>query len=335
MTSFLTAARVAPQGKPAQASQDTRRLRLFSGTSNQDLAREIGAYLGVPDGPRVIKRFADGELYIQIQESIRGCDVFLIQPTCAPVNDHLMELLIMVDACKRASARQVTAVVPYYGYARADRKTAGRESITAKLVANLLAKSGVDRVLAMDLHSAQIQGYFDIPCDHIYGSPVLVDYLTTRNLGELVVVSPDVGGVARARAFAKQLGDAPLAIIDKRRSAHNVAESLTVIGDVAGKTAVLIDDMIDTGGTISQGAKLLRKSGAARVLACATHAVFSPPAVERLSEPGLFEEVIVTNSIPLSDDRRFPQLQVLSVAKMLGETIWRIHEESSVSSMFR
>jgi ribose-phosphate pyrophosphokinase len=326
---------VAPEGKPAQTGHETRRLRLFSGTSNQDLAREIGAYLGVPDGPRVIKRFADGELYIQIQESIRGCDVFLIQPTCAPVNDHLMELLIMVDACKRASARQVTAVVPYYGYARADRKTAGRESITAKLVANLLAKSGVDRVLAMDLHSAQIQGYFDIPCDHIYGSPVLVDYLTTRNLDELVVVSPDVGGVARARAFAKQLGDAPLAIIDKRRSAHNVAESLTVIGDVAGKTAVLIDDMIDTGGTICQGAKLLRKRGAARVLACATHAVFSPPAVERLSEPGLFEEVIVTNSIPLTDDRRFPQLKVLSVAKMLGETIWRIHEESSVSSMFR
>jgi ribose-phosphate pyrophosphokinase len=224
VTSFLTADRVANEGQQPQSSHDTRRLRLFSGTSNQELAKEIGAYLGVPDGPRVIKRFADGELYIQIQESIRGCDVFLIQPTCAPVNDHLMELLIMVDACKRASARQVTAVVPYYGYARADRKTAGRESITAKLVANLLAKSGVDRVLAMDLHSAQIQGYFDIPCDHIYGSPVLVDYLNTRNLGELVVVSPDVGGVARARAFAKQLGDAPLAIIDKRRSAHNVAE---------------------------------------------------------------------------------------------------------------
>ena len=194
MTSFLTADRAANEGQQPQANHDTRRLRLFSGTSNQELAKEIGAYLGVPDGPRVIKRFADGELYIQIQESIRGCDVFLIQPTCAPVNDHLMELLIMVDACKRASARQVTAVVPYYGYARADRKTAGRESITAKLVANLLAKSGVDRVLAMDLHSAQIQGYFDIPCDHIYGSPVLVDYLNTRNLGELVVVSPDVGG---------------------------------------------------------------------------------------------------------------------------------------------
>ncbi len=253
---LLTAERVEQSGQKPPApepAQDPRRLRLFSGTSNHDLAREIGAYLGVPDGPRVIKRFADGETYIQIQESIRGCDVFLVQPTCAPVNDHLMELLIMVDACKRASARQVTAVIPYYGYARADRKTAGRESITAKLVANLLAKSGVDRVLAMDLHSSQIQGYFDIPCDHIYGSPVLVDYLRTRHLDEMVVVSPDVGGVARARAFAKQMDDAPLAIIDKRRAAHNVAESLTVIGDVAGKTAVLIDDMIDTGGTICPG----------------------------------------------------------------------------------
>ena len=257
-----------------ESTHDTRRLRLFSGNSNQALAREIAAYLGVPDGPRVIKRFADGEFYIQIQESIRGCDVFLIQPTCAPVNDHLIELLIMVDACKRASARQITAVIPYYGYARADRKTAGRESITAKLVANLLAKSGVDRVLAMDLHSAQIQGYFDIPCDHIYGSPVLVDYLRSKNLADLVVVSPDVGGVARARAFAKQMNDA-------------------------------------------------------------THAVFSPPAIERLSEPGLFEEVIVTNSIPPSEACRFPQLQVLSVANMLGEAIWRIHDESSVSSMFR
>ena len=331
MTSFLTAERV----EQAPVAHDTRRLRLFSGTANPALAREIGGYLGVPDGPRVIKRFADGELYIQIQESIRGCDVFLIQPTCAPVNDHLMELLIMVDACKRASARQITAVIPYYGYARADRKTAGRESITAKLVANLLAKSGVDRVLAMDLHSAQIQGYFDIPCDHIYGSPVLVDYLAGRDFGDVVVVSPDVGGVARARAFAKKFNDAPLAIIDKRRSGHNVAESLTVIGDVAGKTAILIDDMIDTGGTICAGARLLRERGATRVLACATHAVFSPPAVERLSAPGLFEEVIVTNSIPLGDERRFPQLQVLSVANMLGEAIWRIHEESSVSSMFR
>ncbi len=335
MTTFTTAERQERSAGASEANHESRRLRLFSGTSNPELAREIGAYLGIPDGPRVIKRFADGELYIQIQESIRGCDVFLIQPTCAPVNDHLMELVIMVDACRRASARQITAVVPYYGYARADRKTAGRESITAKLVANLLVKSGVDRVLAMDLHSSQIQGYFDIPCDHIFGSPVLVDYLSTLDLGEVVVVSPDVGGVARARAFAKQMNDAPLAIIDKRRSGHNVAESLTVIGDVRGKTAVLIDDMIDTGGTICQGAKLLRRNGAARVLCCATHAVFSPPAVERLSEPGLFEQVVVTNSIPLTPERRFPQLRVLSIANMLGEAIWRIHEESSVSSMFR
>ena len=335
VTTFATAERLESGGYQPHGPADSRRLRLFSGTSNPELAQEIGYYLGVADGPRVIKRFADGELYIQIQESIRGCDVFLIQPTCAPVNDHLMELVIMVDACRRASARQITAVIPYYGYARADRKTAGRESITAKLVANLLVTSGVDRVLAMDLHSSQIQGYFDIPCDHIYGSPVLVDYLGTRDLGEVVVVSPDVGGVARARAFAKQMNDAPLAIIDKRRSGHNVAESLTVIGDVNGKTAILIDDMIDTGGTICQGAKLLRQRGAARVLACATHAVFSPPAVERLSTPGLFEEVVVTNSIPITPQRRFPQLQVLSVANMLGEAIWRIHQESSVSSMFR
>ena len=331
VTSFLTTART----NQADALPDSRRLRLFSGTSNPGLAREIAAYLGVPDGPRVCKRFADGELYVQIQESIRGCDVFLIQPTCAPVNDHLMELLIMVDACRRASARQITAVVPYYGYARADRKTAGRESITAKLTANLLVKSGVDRVLAMDLHSAQIQGYFDIPCDHIYGSPVLVDYLSTQNLGDIVVVSPDVGGVARARAFAKQMNDAPLAIIDKRRTGHNMAESLTVIGDVSGRTAVLIDDMIDTGGTICAGARLLRQQGAKRVLACATHAVFSPPAAERLSADGLFEQVVVTNSIPIQQERMFPQLHVLSVANMLGEAIWRIHEESSVSSMFR
>ena len=330
MTSFVATERLTHG-----ASGETNRLRLFSGSANPALAREVAAYLGIPDGPRVSKRFADGELYIQIQESIRGCDVFLVQPTCAPVNDHLMELLIMVDACRRASARQITAVIPYYGYARADRKPAGRESITAKLVANLLVQAGVKRVLAMDLHSAQIQGYFDIPCDHIYGSPVLVDYLSTRDLGEMVVVSPDVGGVARARSFAKRLNDAPLAIIDKRRSAHNVAESLTVIGEVAGRTAVLVDDMIDTGGTICQGARLLRQRGAERVIACATHPVFSPPAIERLSEPGLFEEVVVTNSIPVAADAVFPQLRVLSVANMLGEAIWRIHEESSVSSMFR
>jgi ribose-phosphate pyrophosphokinase len=285
-------------------------------------------------GPMVRKRFADGELYVQIQESIRGCDVYLIQPSCRPVNDHLMELLIMVDACRRASARQITAVIPYYGYARADRKTAGRESITAKLAANLITGAGANRILAMDLHSAQIQGYFDIPFDHVYGSPVILDYLSQKQLSDIVVVSPDVGGVARARAFAKKLNDAPLAIIDKRRQAHNVAEVMNVIGDVAGKTAVLVDDMIDTGGTISEGAKILRQEGARQVYACATHAVFSPPAIERLSS-GVFEEVIVTNTIPVSEENRFKQLTVLSVANLLGETIWRIHEDTSVSSMFR
>jgi len=313
---------------------DNSRLRLLSGSANVPLAQEVARYLGVDLSPMVRKRFADGELYVQIQESIRGCDVYLLQPTCRPVNDNLMELLTMIDACRRASARQITAVMPYYGYARADRKTAGRESITAKLVANLITQAGASRILAMDLHSAQIQGYFDIPMDHVYGSPVLLDYLVSKQLSDIVVVSPDVGGVARARAFAKKLNDAPLAIIDKRRQAHNVAEVLNVIGDVAGKTAVLVDDMIDTAGTISEGARLLRQEGARQVYACATHAVFSDPAIDRLSS-GLFEEVIVTNTIPMLEDRRFPQLTLLSVANLLGETIWRIHEDSSVSSMFR
>ncbi len=314
-------------------SENTR-LKLFSGSANVALSREVAHYLGLDLGPMVRKRFADGELYIQIQESIRGCDVYLIQPTCYPVNDHLMELLIMIDACRRASARQITAVMPYYGYARADRKTAGRESITAKLAANLMTQAGANRVLAMDLHSAQIQGYFDIPCDHVYGSPVLIDYIAAKNIQDLVVVSPDVGGVARARAFAKKLNDAPLAIIDKRRQAHNVAEVMNLIGDIRGKTAVLVDDMIDTAGTISEGGRLLRREGARAVYACATHPVFSPPATERLAG-GPFEEVIVTNTVPIPDEKLFPQLKTLSVANLIGEAIWRIHEESSVSSMFR
>ena len=310
------------------------RQRLFAGSANLPLAQEISRYLGIELGPMVRKNFADGEVYVQVQESIRGCDVYLIQPTCRPVNDNLTELLIMIDACRRASARQITAVMPYYGYARADRKTAGRESITAKLVANLIVQSGADRVIAMDLHSAQIQGYFDIPCDHVYGSPVLFDYLNEKKLPDLVVVSPDVGGVARARSFAKKLNDAPLAIIDKRRQAHNVVEVMNVIGDVSGKTAVLVDDMIDTAGTIYEAAKLLRKEGARQVYACATHAIFSPPAIDRLSS-GVFEEVIVTNSTPVKQENYFPQLRVLSVADLLGETIWRVHEDTSVSSMFR
>lgn len=313
---------------------DHNRLRLFSGSANVLLSTEVARYLGLDLGPMVRKRFADGELYIQIQESIRGCDVYLIQPSCHPVNDNLMELLIMIDACRRASARQITAVIPYYGYARADRKTAGRESITAKLVANLITEAGANRILAMDLHSAQIQGYFDIPFDHVYSSPIILDYLASKNLSDIVVVSPDVGGVARARAFAKKLNDAPLAIIDKRRQAHNVAEVLNVVGDVKDKTAVLVDDMIDTAGTICKGGGLLREQGARQVYACATHAVFSPPAIERLSS-GIFEEVIVTNTIPFNEEKNFPQLRVLSVANLLGETIWRIHEDTSVSSMFR
>lgn len=316
----------------ANGSED--RLRLFAGSANVPLAQEVARYLGMGLGPMVRKGFADGEIYIQVQESIRGCDVYLIQPTCRPVNDHLTELLIMIDACRRASARQITAVLPYYGYARADRKTAGRESITAKLVANLIVQSGANRVIAMDLHSAQIQGYFDIPCDHVYGSPVLFSYLLEKHLEDLVVVSPDVGGVARARAFAKKLNDSPLAIIDKRRQSHNVAEVMNVIGDVAGKTAVLVDDMIDTAGTITEAAKILRQEGARQVYACATHAVFSPPAIERLSS-GYIEEVIVTNTIPVPQDSHFPQLKVLSVANLIGETIWRVHEDTSVSSMFR
>ena len=313
---------------------DTNRLRLFAGSANILLAQEVARYLGLDLGPMIRKRFADGELYIQIQESIRGADVYLLQPCCHPVNDNLMELMIVIDACRRASARQITAVIPYYGYARADRKTAGRESITAKLVANLITEAGANRVLAMDLHSAQIQGYFDIPFDHVYGSPVLLDYLARKELSDLVVVSPDVGGVARARAFAKKLEDAPLAIIDKRRQAHNVAEVMNVIGDVKGKTAILVDDMIDTAGTLLEAGRLLRQEGAKAIYACATHAVFSEPAVSRLSN-GVFEEVIVTNTIPIPESKQFEQLTVLSVANLLGEAIWRIHEDSSVSSMFR
>ena len=313
---------------------DSNRLRLFAGSANRPLAQEVARYLGIDLGPMIRKRFADGELYVQIQESIRGADVYLLQPCCNPVNDNLMELMILIDACRRASARQITAVIPYYGYARADRKTAGRESITAKLVANLIVQAGANKVLAMDLHSAQIQGYFDIPLDHVYGSPVLIDYLARKELSDLVVVSPDVGGVARARAFAKKLNDAPLAIIDKRRQAHNVAEVMNVIGDVKGKTAVLVDDMIDTAGTLLEGGRLLKKEGASKIYACATHAVFSGPAASRLSS-GVFEEVIVTNTIPVPEEKQFKQLTVISVANLLGEAIWRIHEDTSVSSMFR
>ncbi|KAG0474843.1 hypothetical protein HPP92_014529 [Vanilla planifolia] len=312
--------------------QKNKTLRIFSGTANPALAQEIANYLGLGLGKIKIKRFADGEIYVQLQESVRGCDVFLVQPTCPPANENLMELLIMIDACRRASAKNITAVIPYFGYARADRKTQGRESIAAKLVANLITDAGANRVLACDLHSGQSMGYFDIPVDHVYGQPVILDYLASKTFcsNDLVVVSPDVGGVSRARAFAKKLSDAPLAIVDKRRHGHNVAEVMNLIGDVRGKVAVMVDDMIDTAGTIAKGAALLHEEGAREVYACSTHAVFSPPAIERLSS-GLFQEVIITNTIPVLEKKGFPQLTVLSVANLLGETIWRVHDDCSVA----
>lgn len=309
------------------------RLKIFSGSAHPELSSEIANYLGMDLGKVQIKKFADGEVYVQIQESIRGCDVFLVQPTCPPtVNNNLMELLVMIDAARRASCRSITCVVPYYGYARADRRTSGRESIAAKLVANLLTEAGATRIVMLDIHSLQTIGYFDIPVDHIYGETVILDYLTSKDFSpkDLVVVSPDVGGVTRARAFAKKLCDAPLAIIDKRRTGHNKAEVMNLIGDVKGKVAIFLDDMIDTGGTLLAGATLLKNEGAREVYACATHAVFSPPAVERLGS-GVFTEVIVTNSIPHTLERDFPQLTVLSVGNLLGETIWRVHNDTPVS----
>ncbi|GLJ39727.1 hypothetical protein SUGI_0812080 [Cryptomeria japonica] len=318
-----------------QGPQHYSRPCIFSGTANLPLAQEIACYMGLELGKIKIKRFADGEIYVQLQESVRGCDVFLVQPTCPPANENLMELLIMVDACRRASARNITAVIPYFGYARADRKTQGRESIAAKLVANLITEAGANRVLACDLHSGQSMGYFDIPVDHVYGQPVILDYLASKIISskDLVVVSPDVGGVARARAFAKKLSDAPLAIVDKRRQSHNVSEVMNLIGDVKGKVAVMVDDMIDTAGTITNGAALLHQEGAREVYACSTHAVFSPPAIKLLSG-GLFQEVIITNTIPVKDENYFPQLTILSVANLLGETIWRVYDDGSVSSIF-
>jgi len=310
-----------------------RKLKVFSGSAHPALSEEIANYLGMDLGELVIKKFADGEVYVQILESIRGCDVFLVQPTCPPTNDNLMELLVMIDACRRASCRSITCVIPYFGYARADRRTAGRESIAAKLVANLLTEAGCTRVLLMDIHSLQTIGYYDIPVDHIYGESVILDYLTSKDFRpeDIVVVSPDVGGVPRARAFAKKLSDAPLAIIDKRRTGHNKSQVMNLIGEVDGKVAIMLDDMIDTGGTLLAGAELLRAQGAREVYACATHAVFSPPAVDRLSS-GAFTEVIVTNSIPHTAARDFPQLTVLSVGNLLGETIWKVHTDHPVGN---
>jgi ribose-phosphate pyrophosphokinase len=281
-----------------------------------------------------ISPFSDGEIYVQIQESVRGVDCFLIQSTCTPVNENLMELLIIIDALKRASAERITVVMPYFGYARQDRKAAGREAITAKLVADLLTTSGAHRVVALDLHAPQIMGFFNILVDHLYASPVLLDYLRRFPLEDAVIVSPDVGGVARARSYAKKLNDVPIAIIDKRRSQHNVAEVLSVVGDVEGKVAIMVDDIIDTAGTICTGAELLKKEGAHSIYAVASHAVLSGPANKRLDESPV-EQVILTNSIPHDPNSISSKIVQVSVAGLLGEAIARIHDDCSVSELFQ
>ena len=308
-------------------------LKLFSGNANRPLAEEIAQHLCMRLGDADVSRFSDGEVYVQINENVRGQDVFVIQPTCPPVNDTLMELLVMMDALKRASARRITAVLPYYGYGRQDRKVMPRVPITAKLVADLITAAGCHRLLAVDLHAGQIQGFFNIPVDHLFAAPpVIVDYLAKKDLQDLVLVSPDAGGVERARAIAKRL-NAGLAIIDKRRDGPNVALFMYLIGDVKNKDVVVIDDMIDTAGTLIQAVEAVKREGARRVLACAVHGVLSGPALKRIEESPL-EEVIITNSVPLTPGKASPKVHVLSVAPLLAEAIRRIHDEESVSTLF-
>jgi len=308
-------------------------LKVFSGSAHPQLAAEIAEFLGVELGQARLRRFPDTEVSFQIDENIRGTDVFIIQPTCAPVDQSLMELMIMVDAFRRSSAARITAVVPYYGYARQDRKDKPRVPISAKLVANLLGAAGTNRVLTMDLHKAQIQGFFDIPVDHLFAAPVIIDYLARANYPRLTIVSPDAGGAERARAYAKRLG-AELAIVDKRRSESGTASVMNVIGAVKGRTCILQDDIIDTGGTITKAATALMENGAERVIACAVHGVLSKPAVERVNASPI-EKLVVTNTIPQKGHVvESDKLVVLSVARLLGQAIRSIHEESSVSSLF-
>lgn len=309
-----------------------QRLKIFTGNANPTLAEEIAQYLGVPVGAARVSRFSDGEIQVKINESVRGADVFIIQPTSEPVNEHLMELLVMVDAVRRASARRITAVIPYYGYARQDRKTRARDPITAKLVANLLYASGTRRVITMDLHAGQIQGFFDIPVDHLPGVPLLAQYFMQHHLSDVVVVSPDLGSVQRARDLAERIG-APLAIIDKRRPEPNVSEVMNIIGDIRGKKVIMIDDIIDTAGTITQGAIALKDFGAEDIYVCCTHPVLSGPAVERLASAPI-KEVLVTNTIQLPPHKAIDKIKILSVAPLLGEAIIRIHEDLSVSKLF-
>ena len=309
------------------------RVKIFTGTANPALAEELCQNLGIELGHAQVKEFADGENNIQIQENVRGADVFVVQPTCTPVNHHIMELLFMTQALKLSSAERITAVLPYYGYARQDRKDKPRVPISAKLVATLIEAAGADRVLALDLHAAQIQGFFDIPVDHLFGTPVMIDYFRPLEIRNLTVVSPDAGGVERARAFAKRL-NAPLAIIDKRREEANVAEVMNVIGDVRGRKALIIDDMIDTAGTLVKTTQALLEHGAVEVNACCTHAVLSGPAVERIAKSAL-AEVIVTDTIPLSEEARAcKKIRSLTVAHLFARGIQSIHEESSISELF-
>lgn len=309
-----------------------KRLQVFSGNANRDLALEICKYIGIDLGDIEVGRFSNGEIKVIINENVRGSDAFVVQPTSSPVNDNLMELLIIIDALRRASADRITAVIPFYGYARQDRKTRGREPITAKLVANLLVTAGVDRILTMDLHAGQIQGFFDIPVDHLTAVGLLSQYVKDQGIRDVVVVSPDAGGIARARDMAERLG-APVAFIDKRRPEPNVAEVMNIVGKVSEKNVVIVDDMIDTGGSIVQAARALREKGARSILACATHPVFSGKARENLEKAGL-DGTVVTNTIPIEESLR-PMVKVLSVAPLLGDAIVRIHEGRSVSEMFR
>lgn len=314
------------------AFEDGKKLKIFTGNANPALAKEICDYLGLPLGEAFVGRFNNGEVQIMIDESVRGKDVFIIQPTSYPVNDNLMELMVMADALKRASARHITAVVPYYGYARQDRKTRGREPITAKLVANLMQTSGITRLVTIDLHAGQIQGFFDVPVDHLYGASILAKYINEKNLEDVIVVSPDLGGVTRARDLADRIG-APIAIIEKKRPEPGVAKVMNLIGDVKGKNCIIVDDIVDTAGSLVEGAKALEEFGAKSVMAAVTHAVLTDPAGERIANSNI-KELIVTNTMPLPENCKLDNVTQLSVAPLLGEAIMRIFHEVSVSNLF-
>ena len=331
-----TDGKTKPQARRSRVSNEDRRFKVFSGTANRELAEEICKHIGVTLGETRMTRFADGEVYFQLLENVRGADVFVVQPTCWPVDQHLMELLIMIDALKRASAGRITVVVPYYGYARQDRKDRPRVAISSKLVADLMTTAGAHRALFMDLHAAQIQGFFNIPVDHLFASPVMIGYFRELNLPNLIVVSPDAGGVERARHIATKLG-VPMAIVDKRRTDINVTEVMNVIGDVSGRTCLIVDDIIDTGGTLVKTVDTLLEKGATAVYAGASHPVLSGEAVERIANSKL-EQLVVTDSIPLRDEAKWlkesGKIKVLSVAGLLGAAILSIHMETSVSSLF-